>query len=713
MQKRVTLPGYPLPLGVKLDRNGAQFSIFSRNATSVSLVIFDNANPDSDFTEYTLDGILNRTGDIWHIWVEGISEGTLYGYRIDGPYEPSEGLRFNKNKLLLDPYARAISGNFIWDLTKGRAYDPQSQLKDQSFSTEDNSKFVPKSIVINPDFDWFDRPLKLPASESIIYELHVRGFSQHTSANVVKAGTFKGLTEKIPYLKELGVTAVELLPIQEFDEFENVNINPLTGERLKNYWGYSTISFFSPKGNFSSSGTLGEQVYEFKEMVRDFHQAGIEVILDIVFNHTAEGTELGPTLNFRGIDNNIYYMLEDNKRFYKNYSGCGNTFNCNHPFVRDFILDCLKYWVVEMHVDGFRFDLASILGRDKDGNIVSNPPLIERIEEDPILRKTKIIAEAWDAAGAYQVGDFPGRWAEWNGKFRDDIRRFWRGDLGMTGIFATRLTGSSDLYYDNGRGPLNSINFLTAHDGFTINDLVCYKNKQNLINGENNRDGEINNYSENYGIEGENKDITPLIEKTRNKQIKNLLSTLFLSQGIPMLLSGDEFRRTQQGNNNAYCQDNEISWLDWENLETHKDIFDFTRQLIAFRKKHPLLRQPKYFLGKPHTGHINSDITWHGVKANSPDWQFNSRVLACTLNGEYSMEYENLRDDDLYMAFNASLYNIFFEIPKAPSGKKWLRVIDTSFEHPDDFCIDGCPIPFQQEKYLVKRQSVVVLKTEK
>ncbi|MGL4370489.1 MAG: glycogen debranching protein, partial [Spirochaetota bacterium] len=397
----------------------------------------------------------------------------------------------------------------------------------------------------------FDRPLKTRFKDTIIYEAHVKGFTYHQSSGVENKGTYKGITEKIPYLKELGVTAIELMPIQEFDENENLNINPATGEKLKNYWGYSTISFFAPRGRYASTGATGEQVYEFKEMVRDLHNAGIEIILDVVFNHTAEGDHSGPTLCFRGIDNTIYYMLEQDKRYYKNYSGCGNTFNCNNPIAREFIIDCLKFWVIEMHIDGFRFDLASILGRDEAGNILANPPLIERIEADPILRNTKIIAEAWDAAGAYQVGNFPGRWAEWNGKYRDDIRRFWKGDENMTGVFATRLTGSSDLY-GNSRSPLHSINFITCHDGFPLNDLVCYNGKHNEANGEQNRDGENNNLSYNWGIEGP--ESTELLENLRKQMLRNFLATLFLSQGTPMLLSGDEFRRTQKGNNNAYCQ---------------------------------------------------------------------------------------------------------------------------------------------------------------
>lgn len=448
-----TIPGFPLPLGAHITRGGVQFSIFSRNAESVELVLFKGRDQNSDYVVIFLDPGRNRTGDIWHIWVEGLNEGQQYGYLIDGPANYNEGHRFNRNRLLLDPYARAITDNFKWDLKQAQEYHPKTGEWSRELFEKKSIYEVPRAIVISPGDYIEDHSIKIPPEDTIIYELHVRGFTRHESSETEYPGTFKGLTEKIPYLKELGINAVELLPIQEFDEHENININPLTGEKLKNYWGYSTLSFFAPKGTYSSTEAMGLQILEFQEMVKAFHEAGIEVILDVVFNHTAEGDHRGPTISFRGIDNSIYYILEEDRQFYRNYSGCGNTFNCNHPLVRDFILDSLRYWAVEMRVDGFRFDLASILGRDQNGNILSDPPLIERIEEDPILRNTKIIAEAWDAAGAYQVGNFPGRWQEWNGRFRDDIRRFWRGDPGMTGAFATRICGSADLYGHSGKDP--------------------------------------------------------------------------------------------------------------------------------------------------------------------------------------------------------------------------------------------------------------------
>jgi len=704
-RRRTTLPGFPLPPGVKLDKNGAQFSIFSRHALAVSLVLFGPGNGDSEAIE--LDPRINRTGDIWHIWVEGVSEGQEYGYRVHGPYEPRKGHRYNRNKLLLDPYARAVTGNFKWDLSDARGFDPESPQADLSFSERDSAAGAPKSIVVDSQFDWYDRQLGTPLQNSIIYELHVKGFTHHPSSRAAHGGTFKGLTEKIPYLNELGITAVELMPIQEFDEDENVLINPLTGERLKNYWGYSTLSFFAPRGRYSSAGSSGEQYSEFKEMVRDFHNAGIEVILDIVFNHTAEGDHLGPTLCFRGIDNTVYYMLKEDRRYYQNFSGCGNTFNCNHPLVRDFILDCLRYWVIEMHVDGFRFDLASILGRDQDGNILTNPPLLERISEDPILRNSKIIAEAWDAGGAYQVGDFPGRWAEWNGKFRDEVRRFWRGEACARSDFATRITGSSDLYRSKG-GPLHSINFVTCHDGFTLNDLFTYTEKRNIENGEDNRDGESHNLGWNCGYEGP--DAPPEVEKIRRRMIKNMLATLFISQGVPMLLAGDEFRRTQGGNNNAYCQDNEISWIDWGYLERHEETYRFCRGMIRFRKEHIILRKRGFFTGLGLDGFASPDIEWADPDGKVPDWTAESRTIACVISGEYAIFKNGRPDNDIYMAFNAGVDDVVFTVPDAPSGRPWLISIDTAKEPPEDIFDRGMEPDLRGRTITVEAHSMVVLK---
>ncbi len=696
----VTLPGLPVPYGATPDDRGAQFAIFSRHATAVTLVLFDSSAPGSTFTEIPLDPRNNRTGDIWHIHVEGVKEGQLYAYRIDGPYAPPEGHRFNKHKLILDPHARAVTGNFQWKLSDARGFDPASPEGADSFSTLDSAPGAPRCIVTDLSADGTAPPLGVPFSESVIYELHVKGFTCHGSSGTARGGTFIGLTEKIPYLKELGVTAVELMPIMEFDEDEPINVNPLTGEKLRNYWGYSTISFFAPRGRYSHAGSTGEQVDEFRAMVDALHRAGIEVILDVVINHTAEGDEMGPTLCFRGIDNSIYYMLDDDRRKYRNLSGCGNTFNCNHPIVRNFILDCLRYWVMEMKVDGFRFDLASILGRDQEGNIQPNPPLLEWIAEEPVLRNTKIIAEAWDAAGAYQVGDLPGRWVDWNGRFRDDVRAFWRGDAGTAGRFATRLTGSSDLYED--KGPLHGINFITCHDGFTLNDLVSFSRKHNIENGEDNRDGENHNLSANYGMEG--LDATPYIESIRLRQVKNFIATLFLSQGVPMFMAGDEFRRTQRGNNNPWCQDNETSWLNWRLLEEHGEIFRFTRKMIRFRKEHPALRRNAFFTGKTAPGSEHPDISWHGIRAFEPDWSGESRIVACLLNGAAAGD-----SADIYLAFNASLYNRVFEIPPAPTGGKWRVVIDTSKPAPHDIVERGGGDAINGSRYPVRRMSTVVL----
>ena len=500
--------GVPLPLGTHAHGEGVNFAFFSRHASRVRLELFDHPEDAAAARLIDLDPARNRTGDVWHVWIEGIRPGQLYAYRVDGPYQPRDGHRFNFNKLLLDPFATAISQSSDWDFGPARGYDQSSPERDLVFSKVDDAGAMPKCVFTHEYFHWHDdRPLRHPWSKTVIYETHVRGFTIHPNSGVEHPGTYRGLMEKIPYLKELGVTAMELMPVQEFNEHQATGINPQTGRPLRNYWGYDPVTFFAPKASYSSSGGAGQQKLEFKEMVRAFHRAGIEVILDVVFNHTAEGNEQGPTTCFRGIDNTIFYMLASDKRYYLNYAGTGNTINANHPVVRDHILAALRYWMVEMHVDGFRFDLASVLGRDGTGKLLSNAPLLERIAEDPILRDVKIIAEAWDTAGAYEVGSFSERrWAEWNGRYRDDIRRFWRGDDGMLGLFASRICGSADIYSKSGKGPESSINFVTCHDGFTLNDLVCYRSKHNEANGENNRDGTNENFSENYGAEGETAD---------------------------------------------------------------------------------------------------------------------------------------------------------------------------------------------------------------
>lgn len=701
----VKAPGMPYPFGASILNNGVQFALFSRHAASVKLILFHSHEHGADFTELELDPVFNKTGDIWHIWIDGLKEGQVYGYKIEGVYNTVKGHRFNKNKLLIDPYSRALTGNFKWDLLRARCVITGNNPSDWTFCTEDSTEFVPKSIVINGRNEIQKLPIRIPENDLIIYEMHVKGFTADSTSAVSSPGTFRGLTDKIQYLKELGVNAVELLPIHEFDEYENINTNPLTGERLKNFWGYSTIAFFAPKSSYSSGRMTGDQVQEFREMVNSFNNAGIEVILDVVFNHTHEGDERGPTLSFRGIDNSIYYMLDSDRSKYKNYSGCGNTVNCNHPLVRQLILDSLRYWFVEMNVDGFRFDLASILGRDQNGEMLNNPPLIEWIEEDPILRNAKIIAEAWDAGGAYQVGKFPGRWAEWNGRYRDDVRRFWRGDKGVKGLFATRLTGSSDLYQST--TPCRSINFITCHDGFTLNDLVSFNNKNNIENGENNRDGENNNFSFNCGHEG--LDAPPDIERLRIKMIKNFIATLFLSLGIPMMLAGDEFRRTQKGNNNSYCQDNEISWLNWTLVERNAEIFEFTKRMIEFRKNHAILRSVVFFKGEKPEHYTAEDISWHGTEISTPDWEDDEPVIAALINGQYAEESSYSSDSDFYMMFNASENDLIFNIPESPSGRKWKISINTAGAGGDDIISDQSEDYLQSSFISVTARSLIVL----
>jgi isoamylase len=668
--------GNPLPIGgAHQQGTGVNFVLFSRHATGVRLEFYKYAHDSSPSRAIDLDPVRHRTGDVWHVWVRGIPAGQLYNYRIEGPYLPEEGHRFNANKLLLDPYARAIAGVENWDFLAARGYDSSSSFTDLSISTADNAGTTPKCIFTHDHFDWeMDSQPKLSASDTVIYETHVRGFSIHPSSGVAHPGTFAGVAEKIPYLQELGVTAIELMPVLEFNENESQRLNPITGERLKNYWGYNPVAFFAPKQSYSVGGPHCQQVLEFREMVKAFHRAGIEVILDIVLNHTAENDELGPTISLRGIENSIFYMLQENgRRYYKNFSGVGNTLNANHPVVRELVKNVLRYWVMHMHVDGFRFDLASVLGRDEHGNILRNAPLLEDIAEDPILRDVKIIAEAWDAGGAYQVGNFStNRWTEWNGRFRDDARRFWAGEAGMMGLFANRICGSSDLYQGSGKGPASSLNFVTCHDGFTLNDLVSYAQKHNNENGEFSRDGSDANYSDNCGVEGPSDD--PAVEGMRNRLIKNFLVTLFISRGIPMLLGGDEFRRTQRGNNNAYCQDNDMSWFDWRLLEKHKEIQRFTRGMIAFRRAHHVLRREKFYAA--------TEIKWFAPNGASPDWaDQGQKSFACLILGQ--------TEADLFLLFNADNRSVDFSIPSLPVGKNWRLAVDTSRAAPDDFFDSG------------------------
>ena len=672
--------GSPLPLGATVRRGGVNFSIFSKCASAVTLVIFlpDEEDP---LLEFPLDCRHQKTGDVWHCFVAGLDPGMQYGYRIAipnaGHAESPDG------PVLLDPFGKAVWGRPRWGPERNRAL---------------------RSVVVDDQFPWRqDQPLEIPLADSVLYELHVRGFTQDPSSVVAHPGTFLGLVEKIPYLLSLGVTAVELMPVAEFDETENRRIDPATGEPLLDYWGYNPLSFFAPKASYASDPVPLKAVAEFKEMVRHFHSAGIEVIVDVVFNHTGEGDAEGPTRCWRGIDNRTYYLLNPATGAYLDYSGCGNTVNCNHPVVRWHILDALRYWVTEMHVDGFRFDLASILGRGQDGSVMSNPPLLERIAADPILAGTKLIAEAWDAAGLYQVGSFPawGRWAEWNGRFRDDLRRFVKGDPGMVPVLATRLTGSADLYQGSGREPFHSINFITCHDGFTLTDLVAYNQKQNQANGEKNRDGSDDNFSWNCGAEADTDD--PEVLGLRRRQVRNLAALLLLSHGTPMILAGDEIGRTQGGNNNAYCQDNPTTWTDWRLAESQAGLLRFFRNLIAFRRRHAILRS-KSFL--PDASGCRIGIEWHGVELHAPDWSPESHLLGLHL-------FEpgiNVSGDQIYLIANAHWESHDCAIPRL-AGQRWHRFLDTTLDPPDDVAeSDEAAIPLLQcDRYCVGPRSVVVL----
>ncbi|GAB4458829.1 MAG: glycogen debranching protein GlgX [Anaerolineae bacterium] len=707
----VASAGKPLPYGASQTETGFNFAIFSRHATRVWLHLFTEPQANQPSHTFELEADTHRTGDIWHIHLAGVRHGQLYLYQMDGPYRPEEGHRFNRHKPLLDPYAKAIASGFVWDFRRSYGYDPTSPDEDLSFSTTTNFGGMPKCIAYGDDgFDWQgDRPLNRPYSETIIYETHVRSLTYHPSSTVEHPGTFWGVVEKIPYFKELGITAIELLPIHLFNEWEFTRRNPTTGEPLRNYWGYNTLAFFAPQNLYSHyPSTTGQQVIAFKEMVRELHKAGLEVILDVVFNHTVEGNHMGPTLSFRGIDNSIYYLLADDQRYYKDFTGVGNTLACNQPVVRDFIIDCLRYWVREMHVDGFRFDLATGLSRDRWGEISGNPALPARIAEDPLLRDAKIIAEPWDIGG-YQVGSFPGgRWAEWNDKFRDDMRRYWRGS-GSISALATRLAGSGDLYHDDGRSPGHSINFIAAHDGFTLNDLVSYNEKHNEANGEDNRDGHNHNESYNYGVEGPTADGG--IEAIRRRQIKNFWATLMLSQGTPMINGGDEFRRTQQGNNNAYCQHNEISWYNWESLKEHAEIYRFARKVIALRKNHQVFRRTKFFTGLDVNDNEFEDVHWYNAAGEDATWDSDENWLMVTIDGSK----EELGSDhdcvDVLMMFNASTEPRLFHLPKTPHKGHWRVVIDTGKPAPYDIFDDEHAVEINPKAtaYRLQPRSMVVM----
>lgn len=705
-----SLPGTPLPLGASVAEGGVNFSVFSRNATKVFLEFYSASEDSEPYAQVEFSPSENRTGDIWHAFVPGIKPGSLYLFRVDGPFEPSKGHRFDVHQRLFDPYAKTITPvSVFYNLPPD--YSAPLDKNDIEHGKNQRAKVFPKCVVIdNENFDWQgDRPINRPLSESVIYEVHLKGFTAGKNAGVSCPGTYAGFIEKIPYLKDLGITAVELLPIFEFDEFENSNVNPRTGERMKNYWGYSTINFFSPKASFAADKTPGGCVNEFKTLVRELHKAGIEVILDVVFNHTAEGNEHGVALNFRGFENSVYYTLVgSHKEYYMNFSGCGNTMNCNHPIVRNFIIDSLRYWVLNYHVDGFRFDLASILCRGQEGDLLKFPPLTNAIAEDPVLGKTKIIAEPWDAGGAYQLGGFPGgrRWAEWNDRFRDDIRRFWRGDEYVSTNAATRISGSSDLFTISGRAPYHSINYVCCHDGFTMNDLVSYNGKHNDENGEGNRDGSDSNWSYNHGYEGST--LNPVIEKMRNRQMRNYMLTLLISQGTPMLLGGDEFRRGQQGNNNAYCQDNDISWFDWGNCSLNSALVSFTRKAIRLRKDHPVFRRTEFFKGS--MAGKKPDIQWYAADGSNPDWSKISRFLAFRLLGTFDSRAKKISDNDFFIAANTDRQDIMLRIPAITDSRKWYRIADTSIEDETSLLsVENAETLISQDRYVLPASSMLIL----
>lgn len=655
--------GHPLPFGATVVPGGINFSLFSSHATGCILVLFEKGSL-RPFAEIPFPREF-RMGNVYAMTVFDLNPDTIeYGFRMDGPFNAKAGHRFDQRHVLLDPFARAVGGRQKFDET------PRS------------ADIMPhRGRIPQNNFDWEqDRPLDLPVEQLVIYELHVRGFTRHASSGVAHPGTFDGLREKIPYLKSLGVNCVELMPVFEFDEHENSRKNPETGKLLVNYWGYSTLAFRAPKAGYAARGKEGREVDELKELVKAFHAEGIQVILDVVFNHTGEGDANGPTISFRGLDNKVYYLLAPNGD-YLNFTGCGNTLNCNNPVVREFVVDCLRYWAAEYHIDGFRFDLASVLGRDSQGKPLPNPPLLESIAHDPVLAHCELIAEAWDAGGLYQVGNFPnyGRWMEWNGKFRDAARRFLRGDDNSAGEMVQRILGSPDLYQASGRKPFASVNFITCHDGFTLADLFSYGQKHNLSNGEDNTDGGNDNCSWNCGIEGPTAD--PDINALRQRCAKNAVALLLISQGVPMLYMGDEMGRTQAGNNNAYCHDEDWNWLDWHAAAKNAGLVRFVQLMVDFRRRRAGLRRGDWFTGTAEGGH--GEISWHGVEPGKPDWGESSHSLALMITGEAGRGCNETRGA-FYAAFNMHKEPLPFVLPPAPPGTRWHLKADTARPSPGD-----------------------------
>jgi isoamylase len=676
--------GRSFPLGPTVYPEGVNFSIYSKYSTAVELLFFDHVDDPEPSRVVALEPFENRTYHYWHTFVPGVRAGQLYAYRVRGSFDPERGLRFDPDKVLLDPYGKCIAR-------------PRGYSRDAARKPGGNSSSAMKSVVADPgSYDWEgDAPIRRPFARTVLYEMHVAGFTNHPSSGVEppRRGTYAGLIDKIPYLQDLGISAVELLPVFAFDEQD-------APPDLVNYWGYSPISFFAPHPGYSSREDHLGVLDEFRDMVKAFHRAGIEVLLDVVYNHTAEGGYDGPTLCYRGLSNEAYYILCEDKAAYANFTGCGNTLNANESVCRRLILDSLRYWVEEMHVDGFRFDLASILCRDENGRPMASPPILWDIESDPVLANVKLIAEAWDAAGLYQLGSFVGdSWKEWNGRFRDDVRSFLKGDNGTAGAIASRLTGSPDIYLNKDREPERSINFVTCHDGLTLNDLVTYNMKHNEANGEGNLDGSDNNLSWNCGVEGPTDDQE--VEQLRNRQVKNFLTLSLLSVGMPMLLMGDEVRRTQQGNNNAYCQNNEICWFDWTLLEKHGDIHRFAKELTALRMNRDL---PGERLAMTLNELLSSQpVQWHGVRLNAPDWGYESHTLAFTVRisgGKMA----------LHVMINAHWEPLEFEIPPIDGeNQPWRRCIDTFLDSPNDICDwNNAPV-VQGVSYPVQARSIVML----
>lgn len=698
------LPGRSYPLGATWDGIGVNFAIFSENAEKVELCLFDSPQATRESLRIPLP---EKTDMVFHGYLRGIQPGQLYGYRVYGPYQPAEGHRFNPNKVVVDPYAKAIGRTVRWS-DEMFGYQIGHRDGDLSKDERDNAAFAPLSAVIDPAFTWGDdRPLNTPWHKTVIYELHAKGFTRlHPAIPERLQGTYAGLAHDaaIQHLKDLGVTAVELMPIHHHSYDRH-----LVQKGLSNYWGYNTLSYFAPDLRYASAASPAESIREFKTMVRALHAAGIEVILDVVYNHTAEGNHLGPTLSLRGIDNAAYYRLAHDRRYYLDFTGCGNTLNMIHPRVLQLIMDSLRYWVQEMHVDGFRFDLASTLARELY-EVDQLGAFFDIIHQDPVISRVKLIAEPWDLGeGGYQVGNFPVLWTEWNGKYRDTVRRFWKGDSGVVSELATRIAGSSDLYEQSGRRPYASINFVTAHDGFTLDDLVSYDQKHNEANQEGNRDGENHNLSWNCGVEGPTGD--PEVNALRRRQKRNFMATLLLSQGVPMICGGDEMGRTQQGNNNAYCQDNELSWTHWDLTEPQRRFLEFTRRLIALRRAHPVFTRKKFFQGRPIRGTDVKDIVWFdpsGREMDDQQWaSCEDRWLGVRLNGdlmdEIDEEGDRVRDDTFIMLLNASPEPVRFTLPSR-DGEKWERLLDTVDE------AVGRPTPLEKNAYEIHGRAMALLR---